>query len=121
MVEDVVEVVAKYGTCDVSAIRAGGIRRNRQGEGDIWVRCPWNSANELGKIRKIKIGCVGARVDLMEPPPLQCFRCWEYGHMKAQCRNSRYRANSCYRCGREGHRAAQCSESPSCILCKEKG
>lgn len=79
IVEDVVAAVAKYGECDIMDIKAGGIRRNRQGEGDIWVRCPWNSAAELAKRRRIRIGWVRARVEIMEPPLLQCFRCWEYG------------------------------------------
>lgn len=69
-VEDVVAAVTKHGDCDITEIKAGGIRRNRQGEGDIWIR----SANELNKKRRIKIGWMGARMNLMEPTPLQCFR-----------------------------------------------
>lgn len=59
-------------------------------------------------------------MSLMEPAPRQCFRCWEYGHIKAQCRNVIDRTNKCYRCGSEGHTAAKCGEIPKCMLSKEK-
>lgn len=39
--EDVVTAMTKYGECDIAEVKAGIIRRNRLGEGDIWVRCPW--------------------------------------------------------------------------------
>lgn len=71
--EEVIDAIANYGECDRTEIRAGGIRRNRQGEGDIWIKCPWSAASELSRRRKIKIGWVGARVELMEPSPLQCY------------------------------------------------
>lgn len=118
--EDVMIAVARYGGCEMTEVTPGGIRRNRLGEGDIWIRCPWSSANELNRRGRIRIGWVGARVDLMDPTPMQCFRCWEYGHMKAQCRNMNDRIGKCYRCGGEGHKASQCEDAPSCILCKER-
>lgn len=99
----------------------GGIRRNRLGEGDVWVQCPWTCANELCRRGRIRIGWVGARVYMMEPAPIKCFKCWEFGHMKVQCRNTKDRTNRCYRCGNGGHRAAECNEAPQCMLCKEKG
>lgn len=67
--EEVIDAVANYGECDRGDIRTGRIRRNRQGEGDIWVRCPWSSANELSRRGRMKIGWVGARVELTEPSP----------------------------------------------------
>lgn len=119
--EDVIEAIANCGECDRGDIRAGGIRRNWQSEGDIWIRCSWSSASELSRRKKIKIGWMGARVELMEPSPLQCYRCWEYGHVKAQCRNRKDRASCCYKCGQERHRVAKCGETPRCALCKDRG
>lgn len=55
-VEEVTAAIAKFGECLVKDVKAGVIRRNRQGEGDIWIHCPWNSANELNKKRRIRIG-----------------------------------------------------------------
>lgn len=57
--DDVVEAVARQGDCDRSEIRAGNIRRNRQREGDMWVRCPRSAALELSGKRRMKIGWVG--------------------------------------------------------------
>lgn len=119
--EDVVEVIMKYGKCDRDEIKAGGIRRNTFGEGDIFVKCPWTCATELVRQRRVKIGWLGARVYMMEQAPRQCFRCWEYGHIKAQCKNLKDRTDRCYRCGDEGHKAAECENIPICVLCKDKG
>lgn len=58
---------------------------------------------------------------MMEPAPMQCFRCWEYGHIKAQCKNTKDRTDRCYRCGNGEHRVAECKEVPKCMLCKDKG
>lgn len=68
--EDVIEAVARQGECDRNDIRVGNICRNRQGEGDISVKCPRSAAVELSRRRRMRIGWVGARVDIMEPAPL---------------------------------------------------
>lgn len=39
-VEDVINAIVKYGDCDRLDVRAGGIKRNRLGEGDIWIKVP---------------------------------------------------------------------------------
>lgn len=119
--EVVANAIVRYGDCDKLDVRVGGIKRNRLGEGDVWVKCSWTCANELCKKGRIRIGWVGARVYMMEPAPIQCFKCWEFGHMKIQCRNTKDRTNRCYRCGNGGHRAAECNEAPQCMLCKDNG
>lgn len=118
-VEEVVEARVRYDECDRADVQAGRIRRNRLGEGDIWVKCPWTCANDLIRERRIRIGWVGARVSMIEPASRQCFRCWEYGHIKMQCRNTRDRTGKCYKCGEEGHRAAECEGAPKYMLCKD--
>lgn len=119
--EVIITAVVKYGECERTEVTAGTIRRNRLGEGDIWIRCPWNCVNELNRKKRIIIGWVGARVNLMEPAPMQCFRCWEYRHIKAHCRNASDRTGKCYRCGAEGHKASLCGETRTCVLCKKRG
>lgn len=64
--EDVVEAIMKYGKCDRDDIKAGGIRRNRFGEGDIWIKCSWTCATDLCRQRRIKIGWVGARIEIYD-------------------------------------------------------
>lgn len=119
--EEVAEAVAQEGQCDRSEVTAGAIRRNRMGLGSIWIKCPWSAAKKLNRIGRIKIGWVKARVELLEPAPVQCFRCWGYGHLKVQCRSNTDRMGRCYRCGNEGHRATQCGEAPKCMICMERG
>lgn len=102
--------------CDRAEVTAGTIRRNKMGQGSIWAKCPWNVAKELNRLGRIRIGWVRAKVELLEPAPVQFFRCWEYGHLKMHCRNASDRTGRCYRryrCGSEGHRATQCGEAPN--------
>lgn len=79
-VEDVVDAIMKYGEYNTADIKAGVIRRNRLGEGDVWVKCPWTCAKELCRGGRIKIGWVGARVYMLEQAPRQCFRCFRAGN-----------------------------------------
>lgn len=37
--------------------------------------------------KKIKIGWTIVGVTLLKARPLQCFRCWHYGHVKDRCRS----------------------------------
>lgn len=119
--EDIANAIIKIVQCDREDIKVGIIRRNRIGIGDVWVKYPRTSALKLNREGKIKLGWIKAKIILIDPAPRQCFRCWEYGHIKAQCRNTRDRANNYYRCGKEGHRAAECRDLLECALCKETG
>lgn len=119
--EEIIESIALEGGCDKAEVVAGIIRRNRVGLGSIWVKYPWNAAKDLSRRGNIKIDWVRVRVELLDPPPVQCFRCWEYGHLKIQCRSNRDIMGRCYRCGSEGHRATQCGETHKCLLCMERG
>lgn len=62
-----------------------------------------------------------ARVELLRARPLQCFKCWGYGHVKSNCQIDKDRSNIYYRCGTEGHNARSCDEKPFCAICAEKG
>ncbi|KMQ82181.1 putative 50 kda protein in type i retrotransposable element r1dm [Lasius niger] len=70
---------------------------------------------------QIKIGWALARVELLEPRPLQCYKCLEGGHVRARCPNNVNRSGRCYRCGQEGHTAVQCAAVVKCPVCSDKG
>ena len=55
------------------------------------------------------------RVSEYYEKPLQCYRCYEYGHYAAQCRGD----IRCLRCGEPCHLVKDCgSEQWCCIQCK---
>lgn len=53
------------------------------------------------------------KVESLSPRPLQCFKCWRYGHSVKGCRSGA----RCRRCG-ESHDSRDCnSEEEKCCLC----
>lgn len=119
--EEVVAAVARSGECPPDRVRAGDIRTNATGLGVVWVRCPVASAKKIASSGRLLIGWVAARVKLLQPRALRCFRCLEEGHVRAKCTAEVDRSNLCYRCGQPGHKAAQCSAALNCTLCSAAG
>ncbi|XP_026746947.1 uncharacterized protein LOC113508189 [Trichoplusia ni] len=119
--EEVVAAVARSGECPPDRVRAGDIRTDATGLGAVWVRCPVASAKKIAVAGEVKVGWVAARVKLLQPRALRCFRCLEKGHVRAKCTSAADRSDLCYRCGQPGHKAAQCSAALNCCLCSAAG
>lgn len=111
-----------YGDCSVDEIKTGEIKWMYNGLGMIWVRCPISAANNVVKEGRIKIGWTVARVELLAKRPLQCYKCWEFGHVRFSCNAEVERKGSCYNCGAQGHTVGTCSsEKPRCVICEKRG
>lgn len=120
--EEVKYTIADIGECQEDSIKVGEIKRMTNGLGLIWIRCPIQTAYRVTAIGRIRMGWTMVRVELLEKRPIQCYRCWEYGHVKFSCKSEKDRDKRCYNCGELGHTARTCeSVSPICIVCKEKG
>lgn len=119
--EEVVAALARSGGCPPENVRAGEIRVNAGGLGTIWVRCPVAAAKQVADAGRLLVGWVSARVKLLAPRPMQCYRCLEKGHVRARCTGDTDRSDLCYRCGQPGHKASQCSAEPNCSLCTAAG
>nr|XP_049691667.1 uncharacterized protein LOC126053518 [Helicoverpa armigera]XP_049704749.1 uncharacterized protein LOC126056273 [Helicoverpa armigera]XP_049706070.1 uncharacterized protein LOC126056578 [Helicoverpa armigera] len=119
--EEVAAAVARGGECPPDKVRAGDIRVDATGLGVVWVRCPVASAKKIADSGRLLVGWVAARVKLLQPRALRCFRCLEKGHVRAKCTAEIDRSDLCYRCGQPGHKAAQCSAAPNCCLCSAVG
>lgn len=116
-VEEVAAAVVRDGECSSESIKVGEIREDSSGQNTVWVRCPVKVAKKLANNGRIKIGWAAGQVKLLEPRPMQCFRCLENGHVAAQCKALIDRSNECFRCGQNGHKARQCTATPHCNLC----
>lgn len=68
-------VVTEIGGCHENEVRVGPIRRNVDGLGIAWVKCPLTAANKILEKRRLQIGWANARVQMLDVHPLQCFRC----------------------------------------------
>ncbi|XP_011858523.1 PREDICTED: uncharacterized protein LOC105556064, partial [Vollenhovia emeryi] len=119
--EEVQAAIAKAGGCPPEEVKVGRIRTTPSGLGSTWIQCRLEVARKLAAAKKIKIGWVAARIELLEARPLTCFRCLERGHVRQQCKSTVDRSTLCYRFGQEGHMAQTCTAMPNCVVCKAKG
>lgn len=119
--DEIKSIVVNYGDCSDEEIRIGQIKWMYNGLGMTWVRCPLATANKMAKDGRIRIGWTVARVEILAKRPLQCYRCWEFGHVRFSCSAKVDRQGHCYNCGIQGHSAKACnSREPRCILCEER-
>lgn len=119
--ESEVEAAIRKVTGSLGQIKLGQIRFTAAGTGTLWVRCTVAAANKLSLEGRLLVGWVAARVHLLEPRPVQCFRCLERGHTRQRCPVEHDRSGLCYRCGQPDHLAAGCSAKPECPVCRDQG
>lgn len=106
--------------CDVSIdqVKVSAIRSFRNGVRVVWASLPLTAALKIENF-ELKLGWTIARVEVMDSRPLQCFRCWEFGHSKNNCKKNIDRSNNCFKCSEPGHMAKDCTARLCCIICKE--
>ncbi|KAL0841762.1 hypothetical protein ABMA28_014026 [Loxostege sticticalis] len=113
--EEVAAAIAKVSGCSTESIKVGEIREVFSGGATV-VRVPVPVAKTLSQGRLL-VGWVSAKVKVLPPKEMRCFRCWETGHTGAQCTAEVDRSNHCYRCNKPGHKSRDCKEAPNCPLC----
>lgn len=119
--EEVTCVVADCGGCLPAEVVAGAISRMPNGLGSVWVRCPLAAAVKTAATGKLRIGWTNARVELLNARPIQCYKCWQFGHVRNACKADTDRSFACFRCGQFGHRARDCMEAAHCVVCAHAG
>ncbi|TGZ47951.1 hypothetical protein DBV15_12204 [Temnothorax longispinosus] len=86
-----------------------------------WIKCPLAAHYVIQKDKKLQVGWFMVRVQALESRLLQCFKCLEGGHVRAQCTNAVDRSSQCYRCGEIDHLTRSCGATPNCPVCADKG
>lgn len=117
--EEIRDVVAKEGNCKAEDVKVGRIGRTRSGAGVVWIQCPKSAAITVAEKKKMGIGWTMVRVELLQTRPIQCHRCWRYGHVKEQCKSQRSYLGCCFKCGAHGHTVQQCRNKTKCAVCAE--
>lgn len=114
--------IATEGNCRSEDVKIGTKRMAPNGLWIVWVKCPLVVANILSRAGTVRIGWSTTRIEMLPERPLQCFRCLEWWHVRANCPNSNTdRSGRCYRCGEGGHKAKDCLAPPRCPLCTDLG
>jgi len=105
----------------VSAVSVSNIRRLYSGHRVAWVGCPATVARSLAMVGTLKVGWSRVSIESVKVKKVQCYRCWQFGHTRDNCKAAIDRSGCCFRCGEAGHRADKCESDPLCVLCKDKG
>ena len=119
--QELANALAAAGSCKAEEIRVGEFRRSARGLSAAWTKLPAAALNKVLPAGHLVVGWVRAKVELLDPRPLQCHRCLKQGHTRANCPSKDDHSGKCYRCGQEGHLAAACRAPPKCTLCAAAG
>lgn len=69
----------------------------------------------------IQVGWTKAKVELLEPRSLRCFKCLAKGYVRETYPDTQDRSRKCYRCDVSGHVARSCTAPPKCPICTDLG
>ncbi|KAL0868749.1 hypothetical protein ABMA27_008184 [Loxostege sticticalis] len=120
--EDIRAAVARVCQCAEDEVKVGEVKEDYSGTRSALVRCPVVVARRLTAAgARLLVGWSSAKVVVLPPRPLQCYRCFEVGHVGLTCTAEVDRSASCLRCGKPGHKAGQCVNAPHCVLCAGLG
>lgn len=117
--EDVRRAIASAGNCLETDILVGDFGRLPSGTRCVWVKCPVAAARALSERGRVTIGWSSAIVEYTRIHRTQCFRCWNYGHVRELCKHPEDRSSLCFKCGLAGHSAKVCNNKWRCTLCHE--
>lgn len=74
---------------------------------------------KLASRGKIKLRWSIAKVEVLKTRPVQCYKCWAFGHLKSSCQSTVDRSNACFKCDVTGHPAKLCPNAVQCVVCKD--
>jgi len=115
------ELVSLSG-CHQYEMKVSPIRNMRDGMGVAWATCPLQAAVKLAEIGVVALGWTKVKIELLKKCPVQCFKCWHFGHVRSNSRVEIDRKGICFRCGSVEHTIGTCNAvMPKCLICEETG
>lgn len=105
--EDIIEAIQNKTEClseEITISNLVNMNGRQKGLKMAWIKCPFTTALGLTDTETLDIGWTRARVKIVERP-LQCYKCWDYGHVRARCTSNKERTGICFKCGiADGHK-----------------
>lgn len=119
--EDIRKEICKMGSCLNKDVEVGKIRQSFNQFYSVWAHCPLAAAIQTAAGEKFRVGWTFVKVELLKARPVQCFKCWQYGHVRGSCTAQTDYSDACFNCGKSGHALVSCRAKPHCVVCEGKG
>jgi len=119
--DEIITLITEHGCCLASDVRIGQFRAMRNGLNMMWVQCPLSAAIKVSRRGKLNVGWSVTRVEIMKARPVQCFRCWHFGHVRNNCGSPHDRTGFCFKCGNPNHNSYNCHLEAYCVICADLG
>jgi len=118
--EEIGAELTVIGECSPSDLKISAINTMRDGMGAAWIVCPLEIAIKMAEKGSMTLGWTRVRIELLKKRPVQCYKCWRYGHIKNNCRSETDRIGTCFRCGMQYHVVQHCTAAfPCCLICRD--
>jgi len=119
--DELITLITEIGNCLASDVRIGQFRSIKNGLNMVWVQCPLPAVIKLSRKARINVGWLVARIEMMRARPVQCFKCWHFGHVRNTCSSSEDRTGNCFKCGNPNHNSYNCLSESYCVICADLG
>lgn len=118
--EEIGAELTAIGECSPADLKISAINTMRDGMGAAWIVCPLEIAIKIAEKGTIALGWTRVKIELLKKRPVQCYKCWRFGHIRNNCRSEIDRTGTCFRCGVQDHAVQQCKATfRCCLICKE--
>lgn len=117
--QEIREAIAQAADTSPGKVELRARRPAYGGKSNITAVVSDEAGRKLATMQKIRIGWVTCRMAERKNEE-KCFRCWERGHLKADCQGPD-RRQLCLKCGKDDHKVAKCTNNPSCLICGREG
>jgi len=119
--DELITIITEIGSCLASDVRIGQFRQLKNGLNMVWAQCPLSAAIKLSRKARINVGWSVARIEMMKARPVQCFKCWHFGHVRNNCNSPMDRTGYCFKCGNPDHNSYNCLSDAYCVICADLG
>lgn len=120
--EEIYTELESLSGCPREEFKVSPIINMRDDMGVAWINCPLQTAVRIAEKGAVTLGWTRVKIELLRKRPVQCYKCWYFGHVRTNCRSEVDRTGVCYRCGLTGHVAGSCNAGmPRCLICEELG
>jgi len=73
--------------CSRQDFKVSPINNMRDGMDVAWVKYPLVTAIRVAEKGTVTLGWTRVKIELLRKRPVQCYKCWHFGHVRPSCRS----------------------------------